>query len=149
MKKSENRNADWITRPLEDELGEALRAELLGWPGVQGRPMMGTLSFFRRRQMLGCYVSRILFKKGKEPPKWANRAGEPPFVWVRLRPGDAGRALERPGIHKASIPMRWVQIPLDSRRALEEAVRWLGCAMERPPRAGKTKGKKHEAKGKK
>jgi len=38
---------DWSTRALEDELGEALRAELLGWPGVTSRPMMGCLAFCR------------------------------------------------------------------------------------------------------
>jgi hypothetical protein len=28
----------------------------------------------------------------------------------------------------------WIEIPLDSRAALEEAVRWFGRAFERPPR---------------
>lgn len=128
----------WACRPLGNELAEALRAELGGWPGVQTRAMMGTLSFFRGKQMLGCYVSRELIKKPVKPP-WVNRAGEPPFVWVRLRLDDRQRALRRPGVRaegadrtepKASAgkvrPARlnfagWVEIPLASREALEEA----------------------------
>jgi len=41
--KRKTEGANWSTRPLDDELGEALRVELLGWPGVTARPMMGTL----------------------------------------------------------------------------------------------------------
>ncbi|MGH9817695.1 MAG: hypothetical protein ACRD6I_16595, partial [Candidatus Acidiferrales bacterium] len=135
----------------------ALRAELGGWPGVQARAMMGTLSFFRGKQMLGGYVSRELIKKPVKPP-WVNRLGEPPFVWVRLRLDDKQRALRRPGVRAEGAeqsagaqrsgrkapaervrPARlnfagWVEIPLASRESLEEAVRWLGCAFERPPR---------------
>ncbi|MGH9792673.1 MAG: hypothetical protein ACRD5W_15810 [Candidatus Acidiferrales bacterium] len=151
MKKQVLSAESWACRPLGNELAEALRAELGGWPGVQTRAMMGTLSFFRGKQMLGCYVSRELIKKPVKPP-WVNRAGEPPFVWVRLRLDDRQRALRRPGVRaegadrtepKASAgkvrPARlnfagWVEIPLASREALEEAVRWLGCAFERPPR---------------
>ena len=44
---------DWSIRPLDDELGEALRAELLSWPGVTVRPVMGTLGYFRGRRQLG------------------------------------------------------------------------------------------------
>ena len=50
--------SDWTTRPLEDELGEALRAELLGWPSVTIRLMMGCVAFCRGKKMLGCYVNR-------------------------------------------------------------------------------------------
>ena len=144
------------TRPLDDELGEALRAELLGWPGVTIRPMMGCMAFVREiqqslkrtkgrkasggqagkpvpRQMLGCYVNRDLSKR---KPPWMNRAGEPPLAWVRLSPGDAERALRRPGVCKCRTGARnWIEVPLDSRRALEEAVRWFGRAYEHPPRA--------------
>ena len=126
------RHADWSTRPLDDELGEALRAELLGWRGVKARPMMGTLAFFRGRQMLGCYVNRALSKK---KPAWVGRAGEPTFVWVRLRSADAQRARKRPGVSKARLEfVGWVEIPLESRELLEEAVRWFGCAYEHPSR---------------
>lgn len=130
----------WSVRPLHDELGEALRAELLGWPGVRARAMMGTLAFFRGKQMLGCYVNRDLAKK---KPAWLNRPGEPTFVWVRLRPADAERALRRPDVIKARLEfVGWVEISLASRRALEEAVRWFGCACEYPPRPGR----KHRSK---
>jgi hypothetical protein len=138
----------WALRPLGNELAEALRAELAGWPGVEPRGMMGTLSFFRGKQMLGAYVSRDLLKKPVKP-EWVNRPGEPPFVWVRLRLDDKLRALRRPGV-KASgsqhLPQGgnvgasrlgfagWIEIPLDSRASLEEAVRWFGRAYERPPR---------------
>jgi hypothetical protein len=134
-------------RPLDDELAEALRAELLTWPGVAPRSMFGTLSFFRGKQMLGCYVSRDLIKKSPKPP-WVNRPGEPPIVWIRLRRDDAERALARPGVRpdwwaRTQQPVResrlgfagWVEVPLDSRAALAEAVRWLGTAYERPPRS--------------
>jgi len=126
------RETDWSTRPLDDELGEALRAELLGWPGVTIRPMMGCLAFSRGKQMLGCYVNRELSKK---KPPWMNRPGEPTLTWVRLREDDTERALRRPGVGKARTgAVNWVEILLASREMLEEAVRWFGCAYERPPR---------------
>jgi hypothetical protein len=159
-------------RPLSNELAEALRAELAGWPGVAVRGMMGTLSFFRDKQMLGCYVSRDLLKKPVKP-EWVNRPGEPPFVWVRLRLDDKLRALHRPGVRAEGAqrvpddeqrrprsetgaqhkPQReaisasrlgfagWIEIPLESRASLEEAVRWFGRAFQRPPRSQLAKHK--------
>ncbi len=123
---------DWSFRPLDDELGEALRAELLSWPNVTLRPVMGTLGFFRGRRMLGCYVNRALSKKN---PDWLNRPGEPTHAVVRLRLADAERALKRPGV----VPPRlgfagWVEISLVSRESLEESVRCFGIAYEKPPR---------------
>ena len=125
--------SDWATRPLEDELGEALRAELLGWPGVTVRPMMGCMAFVRGKQMLGCYVNRALSKK---KPPWMSRPGEPALAWVRLRAEDVERALRRPGMRKARTGARnWIEIALESRSRLEEAVRWFGTAYENRPRA--------------
>lgn len=134
------KESDWAIRPLEDELGEALRAELLGWPGVTIRPMMGCLTYFRGKQMLGSYVNRALSKR---KPQWMNRAEEPTLVWVRLSPADFERALRRPGV----VPSRlgfvgWIEIPLASRRSLEEAVRWLGRAYEHPRRGKGSRGSK-------
>ncbi len=127
------RGADWSARPLEDELGEALRAELLGWPGVTTRPMMGCLAFCRGKQMLGCYVNRAL---SKTKPAWMNKLGEPTLAWVRLGKEDAERALRRPGVRRSRTgAVNWVEILLESRGALEEAVRWFGRAYEHPPRA--------------
>jgi hypothetical protein len=135
------RGADWNTRPLEDTLGEALRAELLGWPGVTTRPMMGCLALCRGKQMLGCYVNRALSKK---KPPWMNRPDEPPLVWVRLGAEDAGRALRRPGVRRSRTgAVNWVEILLESRASLAEAVRWLGRAYEHPPRPA---GKKRKVK---
>ena len=132
------RETDWTLRPLEDELGDALRAELLGWPGVRARPMMGCLAFCRGKQMLGCYVNRALSKR---KPAWMNRPGEPALAWVRLRPGDAVRALRRPGIRRARTgAVNWIEITLKSRETLEEAVRWFGCAYEHPPRRAPKRG---------
>lgn len=126
------RTSDWTTRPLNDELGEALRAELLGWPGVTARPVMGCLTFFRGKQMLGSYVNRDLVKKKTE---WLNRPGEPTLVWVRLRKEDAERALRRPGVKQSRLAFPgWIEIPLESRAMLAEAVRWFGHAYEHPPR---------------
>ena len=120
------RKADWSTRPLEDELGEVLRAELLSWPGVQARPMMGALAFFRRKQMLGCYVNRALSKK---KPEWLGRPGEPTYAWMRLRPADAERALKRKAVRPSRLGFTgWVEVELSSRAHLEETVRWFGCA---------------------
>ena len=134
------RPTGWSTQPLHDELGEALRAELLSWPGVTIRPMMGCLAFSRGKQMLGCYVNRELSKK---KPPWMNRPGEPTLVWVRLREDDTERALRRPGVRKARTgAVNWVEIPLTSREMLEEAVRWLGCAYEHPPPRTKKQGSK-------
>jgi hypothetical protein len=128
--------ADWSIRPLDDELGEVLRAELLSWPGAAARPMMGTLAFYHRRQMLGCYVNRDLVKT---KPDYVNRPSEPPFVWVRLRPQDAARALKSNRVRPLRLfTTGWVEIPLAARGHLEEAVRWFGCAYEHPPR-GKAK----------
>ena len=60
-----------------------------------------------------------------------NRPGEPPLAWVRLSPGDAERALRRPRVCKCRTGARnWIEISLDSRRALEEEVRWFGRAYE-------------------
>lgn len=123
--------AEWSMRPLNDELGETLRAEVLTWPGVVARPMMGTLSFYRGRNMIGCYVNRELFKR--KPPEWANRPGEPASVWVRLRKSDVAKALK----HEHVRPLRanfaaWVEVPLASRAAMEEALRWLGVAYLHP-----------------
>lgn len=134
-------------RPLGNELAEALRAELTGWPGVEARGMMGTLAFFRGKQMLGCYVSRELVKKPVKP-EWVNRPGEPPFVWIRLRLDDKIRALRRAKIRGTGRQQSdnakarearlgfagWIEVPLESRASLEEAVRWFGRAYERPPR---------------
>lgn len=126
------RGVDWTSRPLDDELGEALRAELLSWPGVALKPMMGTLAYFQGRQMLGCYVNRAVAKK---KPAWLNRPGEPCYVCIRLRAEDAERALDRPGVAPPRLGFKgWVEVELASRRALEEAVRWLGQAYEHPPR---------------
>ena len=134
------RKADWSTRPLEDELGEVLRAELLSWPGVQARPMMGALAFFRGKQMLGCYVNRALSKK---KPEWLGRPGEPTYAWMRLRPADAERALKRKAVRPSRLGFTgWVEVELSSRAHLEEAVRWFGCAYERPPRSATRKKKK-------
>ena len=126
------RTSEWATRPLADELGEALRAELLGWCGVTVRPMMGCIAFVRGKQMLGCYVNRELSKK---KPPWMNRPGEPALVWVRLRGKDVERARRRPGVRKARTgAVNWIEIPLESRAMLEEAVRWFGTAYESRPR---------------
>jgi hypothetical protein len=137
------RKADWSTRPLEDELGEVLRAELLSWPSVQARPMMGALAFFRGKQMLGCYVNRALSKK---KPQWLGRAGDPTYAWMRLRPADAERALKRKAVRPSRLGFTgWVEVELSSRAHLEEAVRWFGCAYERPPHSAKRKKKKRPA----
>ncbi len=66
---------DWSLWPLEDELGETLLAELLVWPGVATRPVMGTLAFFCGKHMLGCYVNRALSEKRAE---WLGRADDQP-----------------------------------------------------------------------
>lgn len=134
VSKSVRTESDWRTRPLDDELGEALRAELLRWPGVQPRAMMGTLSFFRGKQMLGCYINRDLFKR--KPPKWANRKGEPPVVWIRLSAEDKEKALRRPHVRESltNKMKTWVEVPMASRAALEEAVLWFGHAYEHPSR---------------
>ncbi|MCL4524733.1 MAG: hypothetical protein M1453_11895 [Acidobacteria bacterium] len=123
------RETDWTLRPLDDELGEALRAELLGWPDIKARPMMGCLAFFRKKHFLGAYVNRGLPKK---KPDWVNRPDESTFVWVRLRPDDAARAMKVPWLKQSRLEFAgWVEIPLDSRKMLEEAVRWFGRAYER------------------
>ena len=129
------RETDWSMRPLDDELGEALRAELLAWADVKARPMIGCLAFFRKKHFLGAYVNRNLPKK---KPEWVNRPEEPTFVWVRLRPDDAARAMKVPWLKQCRLEfVGWVEIPLDSRKMLVEAVRWFGRAYERaavPPR---------------
>ena len=133
MVKKSIEGIDWGSRPLEDELGEALRAELLGWPGVIPRPMMGTLAYFHRKQMLGCYVNRALVKK---KPEWLNRPSESTLVWVRLRSEDAERALKRPGVRECRLGFAgWIELQLESRENLAEAVRWLGHSYEHPPKA--------------
>jgi len=127
--------SNWALRPLHDELGEALRAELRGWPGITLRPMMGTLSFFHRKKFIGCYVNREL---SKSKPDWLNRNGEPTFVCIRLRADDAARALRRPEIKQSRMAFAgWVEIPLASRKLLSEAVHWFGRAYERPAAPGK------------
>ena len=121
----------WTTRPLDDELGEALRAELLSWAGVTARQMMGTLAFFRRKQMLGAYVNRKLCKT---KPAWLNRPGEPTFVFVRLRPEDGERALKRRSVRESRLVFPgWIEVELSSRSQLGEAVRWFGVAYENSP----------------
>jgi hypothetical protein len=129
-KKPLRSDTSWRTRPLGDELGEALRAELLGWPEMMIRPMMGTISYFRGKRFLGCYVNRELVKS---KPDWVNRAGEPTYVCVRLRADDAARAFTRPGLSQSRLGFAgWVEIPLASRKLLLEAVKWFGRAYENP-----------------
>ena len=129
------RETDWNRKPLDDELGEALRAELLGWPEIHTRPMMGCLGFFRKKNFIGAYVNRNLPKK---KPNWVNSPGEPTFVWVRLRPDDAAKAMKVPWLKQCRLEFAgWVEIPLDSRKMLEEAVRWFGRAYERAATAEK------------
>ncbi len=143
--KRKTEDADWARRPLDDELGEALRAELLGWPSVIPRPMMGTLAFFRGKQMIGCYVNRALAKK---KPDWLNRQGEPTLVWVRLRAQDADRALMRLGVSRCRLGfVGWIEIRLESRGMLEEAVRWFGQAYEHPPRPAAGRSLKKRKRG--
>ena len=138
-------NSDWTTRPLEDEWGEILRAELLSWPKVTARPMMGALAFFHEKQMLGCYVNRALSKK---KPEWLNRRGEPTHALVRLRMEDAERALKQSGVKLSRLGFDgWVEVDLTSRKTLEEAVRWFGTAYEHPP-PNKAKKKKKKPKKK-
>jgi hypothetical protein len=125
---------DWSTRPLNDELGEALRAELLGWPKVRVRSVMGTMAFYRGAHMLGCYINRNLFKKAQKP-YWANRPGEPPLVWIRLRVQDARRALKRLEIPLASreSPLA-THLPSHSRQAPERLSardRTLKCNLQK------------------
>ncbi len=145
MAKKTETETDWRLRPLDDELGEALRAELLGWPGVNARSMMGTLAFFRGKRMLGCYVNRALSKR---KPEWLNRRDEPTLAWVRLRAQDADRALLRPGVTKCRLGfVGWIEIPLESRASLEEAVRWFGHAYEHPPRAAAGRSLKKPRRG--
>jgi hypothetical protein len=138
MEKKSIESKDWASRPLDDELGEALRAEVLGWPGVVLRPMMGTLAFFRGKQMLGCYVNRALSKK---KPDWLNSSDEPTLAWIRLRKQDADRALKRRGVTTCRLGFAgWIEVPLESRALLTEAVRWFGHTYEHPPAsARKTK----------
>ena len=139
-------NDSWTTRPLDDELGEALRAELLSWPNVAARAMMGALAFFRSKQMLGCYVSRTL---SSAKPEWLNKRDEPTFAIVRLRVEDAERALkrERTRAFRLGFP-GWVEIDLDSRDSLAEAVHRFGIAYENPPptKSRRKKKKKKSAK---
>ena len=119
-------------RPLDDELGEALRDELLSWPGVTVRPVMGTLGFFHGRRRLGCYANRELSVK---KPAWLNRSGEPTYACVRLRLADAERALKRAGVVPARLGFPgWVEISLNSRDPLEESARCFGVAYDKPPR---------------
>lgn len=137
-------NSDWTTRPLEDEWGEILRAELLSWPKVTARPMMGALAFFHNQQMLGCYVNRAL---SKTKPDWLNRRGEPTHAIVRLRAEDAERALKRKTVRPSRLGFDgWVEIDLTSRRTLEEAVLWFGTTYEHPPPNKSKKRKKKSQK---
>ena len=136
--------SNWTSRPLDDELGEALRAELLTWPGVEARQMMGILAFFRRGQMLGGYVNRELCKTR---PPWLNRPGEPTFAIVRLHPDDGERALKRPQVKPSRLKFPgWVEISLASRDALAEAVNWFGVACENPPPTKSRRKKKMKSK---
>src|SRR3989442_14898913 len=115
---------DWSLRPLDDELGEALRAELLSWPAVTLRPMMGTLGFWRGQRMLGCYANRDLSKR---KPAWPNRPGEPPLVYIRLQEDDAARALRGPSVAPARPGAgARVGVPLSAPESLGGAGRWLG-----------------------
>jgi len=141
------KSVDWDSLDLHDEIGEALRAELRRWPGVELRPMMGTLSYFRGKHMLGCYVNRALFKKSV--PQWAPSAEEAPFVWVRLKPESKEKALRRPHVKEARIRMKgWVEVPLASRGALEEAVHWFGRSYEEPLPTKRAANKKAAARRK-
>jgi hypothetical protein len=134
--------SNWALRPLSDELGEALRAELRNWPGMRMRPMMGTLSFFRGRKFLGCYVNRELLKS---KPDWVNRPGEPTYVCIRLRAEDAARALERPEIRQSRLEFAgWIEISLASHKLFEEAVRWFGRAYEHPAPSKESAARKRE-----
>ena len=133
----EKKQHDWAVRPLNNELGEALRAELLGWPGVTVRPMFGVMAFYRGKNILGCYVNRDLAQK---KAAYMNRPGEPALVWIRLRRDDVARACRRPGIRTSRTGMsQWIELSLASRAALAEAVRWLGHAYQHPPRGSAKK----------
>jgi hypothetical protein len=78
---------DWSIRPLDDELGEALRAELLSWPGVTVRPVMGTLGYFRGRRQLGYYANRELSVK---KPVWLSGLFEPSLAQMNAGQSDMG-----------------------------------------------------------
>ena len=117
---------------------------------IRSGQMMGTLAFFkhsprrgRDKQMLGTYVNRELCKTR---PPWLNQPGEPTFAIVRLHPDDGERALKRRGVRESRlVSPGWVEISLDSRDALAEAVRWFGIACENPPPT-KSRRKKKQAK---
>src|SRR5260370_38985393 len=92
---------DWSLRPLDDELGEALRAELLSWPAVTLRPMMGTLGFWRGPLTLRCYANPDLSKR---KPAWLDWPREPTLVHIRRRADHAAPALRRPAGPPAPPP---------------------------------------------
>jgi hypothetical protein len=143
--KSLRGESDWSTRPLGDPWGETLRAELLSWPGVKLRPMMGTLAFFKGPAFIGCYVNRDLVRS---KPDWVNRAGEPTYACVRLRTEDAARALRHPGLRQSRLEFAgWVEIPLASRKLYDEAVNWFSRAYEFPVRPRSKKPRSRRASG--
>lgn len=106
-------------------------AELLGWPGVTLRPIMGCRAFFSRQADAGQLREPCASRR---KPDWMNRAEEPALVWLRLGKVDFERALRRPGVAPSRLGLAgWIEIPLASRGHLEEAVRWLGRTYEHPP----------------
>ncbi|MBI4547684.1 MAG: hypothetical protein HY707_06885 [Ignavibacteriae bacterium] len=129
------KRSNLMTVPLEDELGELLRAELLTWPGVTVRPMMGCIAFCHGKQMIGCYVNRDLLKK---KPWWVNRSGESTLAWVRLRKTDAERALKRRDVHQCRTGAKhWIELPLKSHELLEQAIYWFAVTYSHPPQKSK------------
>src|SRR5713226_3618639 len=68
--KSNTEGADWRTRPLDDELGEALRAGLLGWPGHQvkfGLPVVSSPSGELQKRYVLVEASRHEERRRKRP----------------------------------------------------------------------------------
>jgi Family of unknown function (DUF5519) len=89
----------------------ALNAALGAWAGVRITPMFGRWGYFADERLFACFPLR---DKDRD-------------LWVRLSPGDQGRALREPGVrpHRRFARRGWVELQLADEADVARALRWL------------------------
>src|SRR5438876_8979075 len=96
----------------------ARRNRTLGaWDGVRITPLFGRWGYFVGARLFACFP---LARKETD-------------LWIRLSPGDQGRALREPGVrpHRRFARRGWIELDLTADADVPRALRWLRRAHAR------------------
>src|SRR5438876_3001180 len=98
-----------------------LNRALGAWDGVRITPMFGRWGYFVGARLFACFP---LARKETD-------------LWIRLSPGDQGRALREPGVrpHRRFARRGWIELDLTDDSDVPRALRWLRRAHAADPPA--------------